>query len=337
MLNSFRRERLLRTMLIWVMALGVGQVQADTLKDVRKKMGSRFEITVVAPDAQQAQVAIDSAYAEIDRLEAMISSWDPASETSQINRQAGEGMVSVSKDLFFLIVRAGKLHQLSGGVFDITYTPLGTLWNVRQTPARIPSHTEVEQTLAVVGFDQVQLDPAIRAVQLNKPGMALNFGGIGKGFAANRAVALLKSLGIKGGVVNAGGDLLLFGEQENGQPWPVSIADPRLRHTAMARIGLSDYAIVTSGDYEQFFTIDGERYSHIIDPRTGYPAKGCQSVTILCPDAELADALATTVFILGPTDGLALINRLKHVEGLIVDYDGKHHYSSNIHLQGGAP
>ena len=302
----------------------------DTIKEVRKKMGSRFELTVVHEDRAVAEAAVEAAYAEIDRLEQMISSWSPASETSRINLKAGLEAVPVSSELFFLIGRALKVSQLTNGFFDISFAAMGHLWNFKADPPVVPDSESIEAALGLVDYRKILLDASARTVFLEAPGMRIGFGAIGKGFAANQAVKLLKSMGIKSGVVNAGGDLLLFGRQENGDPWSVAIADPRNPDHVFLRLHLTDHAIVTSGDYESYFFKDGKRYSHIINPKTGYPASQLQSVTILCPDAELADALATAVFVMGPVEGMELVNRLKNVECLMVDAEGHPFYSNHV-------
>jgi len=303
---------------------------AASPKSVRKKMGSRFEVTAVASDEAAAWRAIEAAYAEIDRIEALISSWREDSETSALNRRAGSGPVGVSPELFQLIRRALSVSELTGGAFDITFAGAGNLWDFKSPSPRLPEPAAVAAALADVGFRLVRLDPRAGTVELARPGVRIGFGAIGKGYAANRAVAAMKELGVRAGVVNAGGDLLAFGRREDGRPWTVAIADPRAPDRPFALLDVGDRAVVTSGDYESFVMIDGVRYAHILDPRTGYPVRGVESVTVICPDAELADALATGLFVLGPRAGIELVDRLHGVEALIVDADGEPHGSANL-------
>lgn len=310
--------------------LSVTALQGAEVKDVRKKMGSRFEVTVVHESEARATAALEAAYAEIDRIEALISSWRDDSETTLINRNAGVTPVSVSDELFQLIKRAQKVSRLTNGAFDITFAGAYHVWDFRADPPILPDPAAVEAALAHVGYRRLLLDEARRTVYLEDPEAKIGFGAIGKGYAANRAAALLKREGATGGVINAGGDLYVFGRRENGAQWSVAITDPRDRDHVFAWLPLDEGAIVTSGDYEKFFIHNGKRYSHIIDPTTGRPVDHLRSVTIICPDAELADALATSVFILGPEKGLDLVNRLKSVEALLIDADGKHLYSSHI-------
>ncbi|CAM2065227.1 FAD:protein FMN transferase [Sulfidibacter corallicola] len=308
-------------------------IEAATEKVVAKKMGSRFEITAVHPDAAVARAAIEAAYAEIDRLEAMISSWRDDSETTRINRAAGRHPVAVSPELFGLIRRASKISALTDGVFDISFAGAGQLWDFKAADPKLPDPKDLAGKLALVDYRRIALDAPNRTVFLEKPGMRLGFGAIGKGFAANRAVHVLKERGISSGVVNAGGDLVAFGQREDGSPWSVAIADPQKRDSVFAWLNIREQAVVTSGDYERFVTIDGKRYSHILNPKTGFPANDLRSVTIICPDGEVADALATAVFIMGRGAGLDLVNRLKGVEAILVTAEGELRYSDQIQTQ----
>jgi thiamine biosynthesis lipoprotein len=303
-------------------------VHATTVRDARGKMGSQFEITAVHQDAEQAQKAIDAAYAEIDRIEAVISEWRPTSETSAINAAAGDHPVTVSNELFELIRRSLKVSELTGGAFDITWFSVGRLWDMKA--AKKPAAEAIAAALEDTGYRHLVLDPKKHSVFLDRAGTKIGFGAIGKGYAANRAARVLREAGATGGIVNASGDLCAFGKREDGSPWRIGIADPFHKDEAFAYVDLSELAIVTSGDYERYVEIDGKRYSHILDPRTGYPVEELRSVTIICPDAELADALATGVTVLGVERGLALVNRLKNVHAFLVDRDGKLHQSKDL-------
>lgn len=303
---------------------------AATVKDVRKKMGSRFEITAIHRDEAEAHRAIELAYAEIERIEEMISSWRSTSETSAVNRRAGAEPQQVSQELFNLVRRSLKLSELTDGAFDITFAGVGRLWDFNDPHPTVPTPEAIRAALDHVGYQKIVLNSADRTLFLDDPGARIGFGAIGKGYAANRAVWALKQQGIASGVVNAGGDLVAFGRQEDGDPWEIGIAHPRRRERIFARLPLTEQAVVTSGDYESFFLIDGKRYAHILDPRTGFPVDHLESVTIVCPDAELADGLATAVAVMGPVEGLALVDRLKGIEALLVDLEGRLHFSSGL-------
>lgn len=301
--------------------------EAATVREERPKMGSPFAVTAVHADETVAREAVEAAFAEIDRIESRISSWKSDSETSALRRHAGQGPFVVSDELFGLIRRSLSISKLTGGAFDITFAGVGDLWDFKSTAPRLPDPEQVRRRLKRVDFRLVKLDAERRTVELPEPGMAIGFGGIGKGYAANRAVHAMKGLGIESGLVNAGGDLVAFGRQESGEPWTLGIADPLRPDSLFARIRLVDQAVVTSGDYERFVEIDGVRYAHIIDPRAGMPVRGVRSVTVVCPDGELADALATSVFVLGVEEGLRLVDTLRGVEALVIDDHGRLHPS----------
>lgn len=314
-------------------ALIAGSASAETIRDVRKKMGSRFEITAVHPDARHARRAIDHAYAEIDRIEAMISSWQPTSFTSRVNREAGGDPVKVPQELFNLVRRSLKLSELTQGAFDVTFAGVGQLWDFKSEDPSLPDPEVVRQALEHVGYRKIVLDGQERTVRLDDPEARISFGAIGKGYAANRAVFVLRDHGIEHGVVSAGGDLVAFGHRETGEPWDIGIAHPRYPDQVFARLPLSEQAVVTSGDYESYVVVAGKRYAHILDPRTGYPVDHLRSVTVVCPDAELADGLATAIFVLGTEAGLRLVNALRGVEALIVDTRGSMYFSDHLRSQ----
>jgi len=303
---------------------------AATLNDKRSAMGSKFEITAVHSDRGACQAAIDAAYAEIERIEMVLSEWREESPTSEVNRKAGVEPVVVPQEMFNLVRRSLKISKLTDGAFDVTFHTVGKLWNFKSRTAPIPSAADIGAALRDVGYTHVVLDDTRRTIFLDRPGTRIGFGAIGKGYAANRAVFVLRERGVTGGIVNAGGDLVVFGFQEDGAPWRVGIANPLDRNRVFAWLDLTDQAIVTSGDYENFIELDGKRYSHILDPRTGWPVEELRSVTIVCPDGELADALATGVSVLGVQKGLSLVNRLKGIEAMLVDKDGVIHFSEGL-------
>ena len=302
----------------WTMSSGIW---ADTYHESGSAMGSKFEITAVHEDPVEARIAVRSAWAEIERIEAIISSWRRDSETSKINAAAGLEPVKVSDELYQLIRRSLKVSEISEGAFDISFAGAGRLWDFNARQPAIPAKKDLEASLVTVGWEHIQLDSKGPSVFLPKGGMRIGFGGIGKGYAANRAVAVLKSFGVTGGVVSAGGDLRSFGRREDGELWSVGIANPRGDQKVFAHIPITNGAVVTSGDYERFFVIEGQRYAHILDPRTGWPVDHLISVTVLGPDAELADALATASFVMGPEKGLALLEKIKDFEGIMITSD----------------
>ncbi len=295
-------------------------------------MGSRFEITANSEDDELAMKAIDAAIEEITRIEKLISSWDPESQTSEINRQAGIAPVKVDKELFDLIGRSKKISQLTDGSFDISYASMDKIWKFDGSVTTLPTNEEISTSVSKINYQDIILDNNEQTVFLKNAGMKIGFGAIGKGYAANRGRVVMKSMGIKGGIVNAGGDLITWGKEADGNDWSIGIGDPKNKSKVLAWITVGEMAVVTSGNYEKFIMINGKRYSHIIDPKTGYPVHGLKSVTIICPDAELSDALATSVFIMGRLKGLAMINQLKGVEALVIDDDDKIWTSEHLKL-----
>jgi len=297
-----------------------------------KLMGSRFDITVVAENEAQANAYIDLAVSEISRIEKKISSWDSNSETSKIIENAGIRPVPVDKELFDLISRAIKISELTNGAFDISYASMDRIWKFDGSMKSLPTNEEVAQSVTKVGYRNIILDKEKQTVFLKNKGMRIGFGAIGKGYAADKAKQLLIANNVKAGIMNASGDLTTWGTQPDGSPWMVGITNPLNKNKVFSWFPLDNNAVVTSGNYEKFVEFNGKKYTHIIDPRTGWPVTGLTSVTVFAPKAELADALATSVFVMGNDTGLDFINQLPGVECIIVDDNGIIYKSENIQL-----
>ena len=295
-------------------------------------MGSRFEITVVANDSIQAHELIDTAVAEITRIEKLISSWDVNSQTSEINRNAGIKPVKVDVELFELIERAISISKLTDGAFDISYASMDRIWTFDGSMKVMPSAEDIAISVSKVGFQNIILDKTNSTVFLKLKGMKIGFGAIGKGYAADKAKDLLIAKGASSGIINASGDMSIWGKQPNGKEWKVAITNPMDRNKVFALLPITNGAVVTSGNYEKYVTLNGKKYSHIIDPRTGYPSTGIISVTVFAPKAELADALATSVFVMGKEVGLDRINQLPKIECIIIDDEGNVLKSKNIKI-----
>lgn len=254
-------------------------------------MGSRFDITVVANDSVQGDKYINTAVAEIKRIEKLISSWDPQSQTSLISKNAGKKAVTVHPELWQLIKRSLGISKATDGAFDITYASIDRIWDFNNPDTALPSAQEIRASVSKVSFEKVVLDEEYQTVLLKESGMKIGFGAIGKGYAADMAKKLLMEHGVSGGIINASGDMNAWGQQANGKPWKIALTNPLNKNKVFASFNLREEAVVTSGNYEKYKIIDGKRYSHIIDPRSGWPASGLSSVTIFAPQAELADAL----------------------------------------------
>jgi thiamine biosynthesis lipoprotein len=302
-------------------------------KQVKKLMGNRFEISVVAEDEVWANQQIESAVVEIQRIERLLTTFDEGSQTNLINRHAGIAPVQVDKEVFELIERALRISHLTQGAFDLSYGSLDKrFWNFDTKMTQLPDRELAKKSVALINYQNIILNKSNLTVFLKEKGMRIGFGGIGKGYAAGMAKQLLKTNGVKNGIVNASGDLTTWGAQPNGEPWTIAVADPNQRNASFSYMKVSDMAVATSGNYEKFVFIDGKRYSHTIDPHTGFPVSGIKSVTIICPHAELADALTTPIMVMGVKVGLNLVNQLRHIGAIIVDDNDKIFTSNNIKL-----
>lgn len=297
-----------------------------------KLMGSRFDISVVSNSKEKGDEFIDFAVQEITRIEKLISSWDPNSQTSLINKNAGIKPVVVDEELFNLIERAIKISQLTSGAFDISYASMDKVWKFDGTMTEMPSEASIKNSISKVGYKNIILDKNNFSVFLKLKGMKIGFGAIGKGYAADKAKSLLQEKDVESGIINASGDLNAWGKQPDGKDWMVAIVNPLNKEKVFSWLPIHNSAVVTSGNYEKYVELNGILYSHIIDPRTGYPSTGILSVSIFTTSAEFADALATSVFVMGVDVGLDFINQLKGVECVIVDKNNKLHTSKNIKL-----
>lgn len=305
----------------------------ESEKRILLLMGSRFEITAIATSKVIAKKAVDEGINEIIRIEKLISEWDSLSQTSSINRMAGIQAVQVDKELFDLTYRSLKVSALTDGAFDISFASIENLWNFDRREHLLPDSNLVRQSVHLINWRNIKLNAANNSVYLLNKGMKIGFGANGKGYAANKAKKIMESIpGVLGGVVNASGDLIAWGKSNKPEGWSIQIADPQNKNKSLGYLQLNNMSIVTSGDYEKYFMNKGVRYSHIIDPKTGYPVTEIKSATIICPDAELSDALATSVCVLGVEKGLLLINQLADIECLIIDKNNKIHTSDKLKL-----
>ncbi|MBM1106306.1 FAD:protein FMN transferase [Aurantibacter crassamenti] len=293
-------------------------------------MGSRFEITVVSTNEELGHINIEEAIAEITRIEKLISAWNPDSETSLINKNAGIKPVKVSLELFNLIERAKQLSNLTDGAFDISYSSLDKVWRFDGSMKDIPTKEQIKNSISKIGHEKIILDTKAQTVFLKQKGMKISFGAMGKGYAADKAKSLLVSKQVIAGIINAGGDLTTWGTKASGEKWLIGIANPLNKERIFSWLPIVESSVATSGNYEKFVTFKGKRYSHIIDPRTGYPTIGINSVSIFAKDAELCDALATAVYVMGTETGLSLINQLANTEVIIVDDKNKMFKSDGV-------
>lgn len=296
-------------------------------------MGNRFEISVVAEDEAWANDRIGEAVAEIQRIEALLTTFNDHSQTNQINVQAGIAPVRVEREVFELIRRSLRISELTQGAFDITYGSIDkSLWNFDTTMTSLPDAETAKRIVRLINYRNVVLNEANASVFLKEKGMRIGFGGIGKGYAAEMAKRLLLQKGVKSGIVNASGDLTAWGSQPNGSPWTIGVADPNAKNQPFSYLNISNVAVATSGNYEKYAVIGGKKYSHTIDPKTGLPVSGIKSVTILSPNAEIADAMATPVTVMGVRVGLDLINQMQGMACIIIDDKDRIFTSKNIKI-----
>ena len=310
-------------------------LQASAQKIFSKKlilMGCKFDITIVEKSENQANKYIQMAIEEIKRIENLISSWKKDSQTSLINKNAGIKPVKVSKELFDLISRSLFISKITDGAFDISFASIDKIWKFDGSMKKLPSEKKIKESVNRINFQNIILNKNKSTVYLKIKGMKIGFGAIGKGYAADKAKKLLVSQGVKAGIINASGDMNTWGKQPNGKEWNVAITNPLNKNKAFALLPISNKAVVTSGDYERFVKINGKKYAHIINPKTGYPTSGIISVSVFAESAELADALATSVFVMGIDVGLDRINQLPNIECIIIDDKGKVFTSSNISI-----
>ncbi len=303
-------------------------------KQSAKLMGNHFEITVCGFDELWANNLINAAIEEIQRIENLLTTFNAESETCQVNAAAGVEPVKVSRETFDLIARSLRISALTKGAFDISYGSIDKrLWNFERTMTALPDAGVAKQMVRLINYRNIILNNEDCTIFLKEKGMRIGFGGIGKGYAAEKAKYLLQQNGVTSGIVNASGDLTAWGLQPNGNPWTVGIAHPDVASLPFSFLNISDMAVATSGNYEKFVVIGGKKYSHTINPRTGLPVTGIKSVTIICPNAEMADAMATPVTIMGIEAGLYMINQLKGMACIIIDDKNKIFTSNNINIK----
>ncbi len=322
----------MRIFIMYILLTLVVPLQAEnTFKKRLTLMGTSFELCAIHPDSLAAERAIQLGIEEIQRIEELISSHKTSSETSMINSFSGIRPVKISYELYSLIERSKKISTLTDGAFDISFAVTDKLWDFKSGHGKAPQPQLSENLKSLIDYRLIILNASDTSVFLSKKGMRIGFGAIGKGYAANKAKQRMKMAGINNGYVNASGDILFWGDN-HGNPWRVGIASPEDIQKAFGWLEINNLAVVTAGDYVFNIKNDTTTFSHIIDPKTALPVTHTRSVTIICPDAELADGLATAVSVLGPATGLELINKLKGIECIIVTSDNKLLMSEHVNI-----
>lgn len=291
---------------------------AEVVTRAHAAMGTLFEVVAVGETAA-AEQAIEEAFAEIRRVEELLSTWDPAAPLARVNDAAGGGPVPIAAELLDVLEECQTISGLTGGAFDVSFASMGKIWDFRAETPALPTAAEVARGIALIDYREIELDRRASTARLRRKGMRVSLGAIAKGYAADRAAAVLRRAGFDDFAVYGSGDVLVSGTR-GGRPWTVGIPDPRSPNRNFASVSWpAGGAVVTSGDYQSYFEMSGKRYHHIIDPRTGFPAAESVSVTVVAPSAARADGLATGLFVMGPARGMALVEQDPQLEAVFVD------------------
>lgn len=295
-------------------------------------MGGRFDITVIAKDSLSAVQSIDTIIAEITRIENLISDWKPASQISEVNRNAGISPVKVDREVFELAQRAIEFSKITNGAFDISFAAMDKIWKFDGSMTAMPSAEAIKKSVEKVGYKNIILDSVQSTIFLKLKGMKIGFGALGEGYATDRCRDIMLAKGIKSGIVNASGDMTTWGKQINGSNWNIGITNPFNPEEVFAIVPLNEGAVTTSGSYEKFVVLNGNRFSHIINPATGYPATGLCSVTVFGPKAEIANGFSTSLMVLGRKAGMNLINKYPDYSCIMITDEGKIIKSQNFKI-----
>jgi len=311
---------LLKYIFLFLLLITLACHREQNVYKAERIMGCIVEIKAFSADAAECQKAVDDAFEQMQLVDKLMSTYKPESEISQLNRLAGLHLLKVSPQVMEVIRESKRYSELTGGAFDVTVGPLVELWGFKNKNWQFPAVSEIQRILPLVNYKNILLDEEAQRVKLKLAGMKIGFGAIGKGYAVDKAINALKRHGIKGALVNASGSIFALGTKADKTKWTVGIRHPRgSRQDIFATLQIENQGMATSGDYENFFVKDGKRYSHLLDPRVGKPVdNGMLNVTIVSQTATEADALSTSIFVLGADKGLRLIEELNGVEGVLI-------------------
>jgi thiamine biosynthesis lipoprotein len=319
--------------LLIFISLAFGTTAQVLRKRTTMLMGSRWQITIVAADSLTAEQNIDTVIREVSRIEYLISDWKPASQVSQVNTNAGIQPVKVDPEVFALTARAIHLSEITNGAFDISFAAMDRIWKFDGSMAAMPSPEMIRKSVKNVGYRNIILDSANSTIFLKNKGMKIGFGALGEGYAADQCRDLMLKRGIKAGIVNGSGDMSTWGKQPDGKAWTIGITDPMKNDKLIATLPLREGAVVTSGNYEKFVTFNGKRYSHIINPATGYPATGLTSVTVFGPSTERANGFSTSMMVLGKDSAINFIKKYPDYRYILITDEGQFISSPALHLR----
>ena len=310
----------LKIALLFVCTFSFSQVEQTKTVNL---MGSVFQITLVDLDSITAHQNINKAVAEIERIENLISEWRPHTQISQVNQNAGIQPIKVDKEVFELTKKAIWFSEITEGAFDISIVAMDKIWKFDGTMEKLPSKKAIRKSIANVNYKNIVLDSINSTIFLSKKGMKIGFGSIGKGYAADKARKLMQQFGIKAGIINAAGDVATWGTQIDGNPWRIGVNNPLETGETIDILEFSgNNAVTTSGNYEKYAEINDKRYSHIINPKTGYPSTELMSVTIIGENAEICNGFSTSIMVLGLEKGKKLLEKFPGYQYVLISSDG---------------
>jgi len=325
---------LVLSLVVWGCSPGASGENKTTI--TRLLMDTKVDLTLYEVEKKNSEKISGDVFTEMERLENILSRTITSSDLARLNKAAGKQWVKVSPELFFVLKKALEFAEVSEGAFDPTVAPLLDLWGFGTDYQRVPSEEEISRVLPLVDYRLVELDESRSMVYLPLEGMKLDLGGIAKGYIVDQGLEITRKFDIKASLINAGGDIRMYGEKPSGEKWSIAVQDPKIdkQNSAGPYVALlyleGEGSVVTSGDYERYFEEDGEIYHHILNPADGKPARTVSSVTIIAEDALTADAFSTAVFVMGREKGLELLESLPGIEGVIVDKEGKIYYTSGL-------
>lgn len=295
-------------------------------------MGSRWDITIVASDSLSAENYIDAVIKEVSRIENLISDWKPETQISDVNRNAGIAPVKVDKEVLALTQRAVHMSEITNGAFDISFAAMEKIWKFDGSMMEMPTPGAVKKAVEKVNYKNIIIDTVNSTIFLKEKGMKIGFGALGEGYAADKCRDMMVAQGVPAGIINGSGDIRCWGNKPDGKPWNIGVADPFNRGEVYAVVPLHQSAVTTSGSYEKYAEINGKRYAHIINPKTGYPATGLISVTVFGPSTEICNAFSTSIMVMGKNAGLHLLKNYPAYSCIIVSDKGRFFTSPGIHL-----
>ena len=320
-------------LILFVLICGLSAHSQVLRKRTTLLMGGRFDISIVAKDSLTAEKNITEVIAEITRIENLISDWKSTSQVSEVNQNAGIKPIKVDREVFELTQRAIKFSEITNGGFDVSFAAMDRIWKFDGSMTEMPSAEAIKKSVEKVGYKNIILDSVQSTIFLKLKGMKIGFGALGEGYATDKCRTMMLEKGIKAGIINGSGDMSTWGKQPNGEDWKIGITNPFKPEKLLAVVPLNQGAVTTSGSYEKFVVFNGKRYSHIINPATGYPVTGLCSVTIFGPHAETANGLSTSLMVLGQKDGPLLLQKFPEYSCLMITDNGKVIKSKNFNIK----